>query len=57
MEAMLTVPVEAEHVNTVQTLLRPGYVLHGERVLRAAQVGVGTPLPAAEGSTGDGSAA
>ena len=48
MEAMLTVPVEASaadgasKVGTVQTVLRPGYVLYdGERVLRAAQVGVG----------------
>lgn len=42
MEAMLTVPVaETDRVGTVATLMRPGYVMHGERVLRAAQVGVG----------------
>ena len=42
MEAMMTVPVaEAEAAGTVRTVLRPGYVLHSERVLRAAQVGVG----------------
>ena len=53
MEAMMTVEVlEAERVNTVQALLRPGYVLHGERVLRAAQVGVGTAAAAAKESGG-----
>lgn len=46
MEAMLTVPsADPATTGTVQTVLRPGYVLHGgERVLRAAQVGVGAAL-------------
>ena len=66
MEAMLTVPVEGAG-GLVQQLLRPGYSLHGERLLRPAQVGVGastgTPDPsaaddqdaAAEGKSGGGS--
>ena len=33
---------DAAQVGTVTALLQPGYVLHGERLLRAAQVGVGT---------------
>ena len=41
MEAMLMVPVEGSAGN-VESVLRPGYTIHGERVLRAAQVGVGT---------------
>ena len=41
MEAMLTVPVESSPGN-VESVLRPGYTIHGERVLRAAQVGVGS---------------
>jgi molecular chaperone GrpE (heat shock protein) len=40
MEAMLTVPVEHDTGN-VETVLRPGYMIHGERIVRAAQVGVG----------------
>ena len=46
MEAMLTVPVAGTPGN-VETVLRPGYILQGDRILRAAQVGVG----AAEGSS------
>lgn len=37
-EAMLAVP--GEEVGTIASVLRPGYRLHDERVLRAAQVGV-----------------
>ena len=49
MEAMLTVPVEQpEQVGTVATLLRPGWLMHGERVLRAAQVGVGAAAEKSE---------
>ncbi|KAL1508059.1 hypothetical protein AB1Y20_007655 [Prymnesium parvum] len=40
MEAMLTVPVEGAE-GKVEAVLRPGYILHGERILRAAEVGVG----------------
>ena len=41
MEAMLTVPVaKGADAGNVEQVLRPGYLLH-ERVLRAAQVGVG----------------
>ena len=38
---MLTVPVEEGAAGNVESVLRPGYALHGERILRAAQVGVG----------------
>ena len=43
MEAMLTVPVkEGAPCGMIETILRPGWALHsGERVIRAAQVGVG----------------
>lgn len=42
MEALYTVPVAADaSTGLVEDIMRPGYVLHGERVLRAAQVGVG----------------
>lgn len=42
MEAMFTVPVaEGAPAGKVESVLRPGYSLHGERLLRAAQVGVG----------------
>ena len=40
MEAVMVVPA-AEKSGLVETLLRPGYTLHNERILRAAQVGVG----------------
>ena len=40
MEAMYTTAGSAK--GTVAAVLRPGYALHGERLLRAAQVGVGT---------------
>ena len=51
MEAMMTVPVaEGKPPGFVEALLRPGYVMHGERVLRAAQVGVGA---AGEGGGGE----
>ena len=41
MEAMYTVPTsEVEQGGTVADVLRSGYLLHGERLLRAAQVGV-----------------
>ena len=46
MEAMFPVPVEPGSTGKVEAVLRPGYVLHGERVLRAAQVGVGTEADA-----------
>ena len=39
MEALFTAPDVA--ANQVTSVVRPGWVLHGERVLRAAQVGVG----------------
>jgi len=40
MEAMFTVPVEGSAGN-VESIVRAGYMMHGERLLRAAQVGVG----------------
>jgi molecular chaperone GrpE len=46
MEAVFTVPVaEGQATGNVEEVFRPGYLLH-ERVLRAAQVGVGAPPPA-----------
>jgi len=42
MEAMFTVPIgDGDQTGNVESVFRPGYSLHGERVLRAAQVGVG----------------
>ena len=42
MEAMFAVPVaDGAATGKVESVLRPGYLMH-ERVLRAAQVGVGT---------------
>jgi len=40
MEAMYPVREPKAKPGTVHTILRAGYLLHGERVLRAAQVGV-----------------
>ena len=40
-EAMFTVEAEdGADANVISSVFRPGYVLHGERILRAAQVGV-----------------
>ena len=40
-EAMFTVKAEdGADANVISSVFRPGYVLHGERILRAAQVGV-----------------
>lgn len=46
-QAMLTVPVQQDP-GLVETILRPGYEYHGERMLRAAQVGVGVIPDAGE---------
>jgi molecular chaperone GrpE len=46
MEAVFTVPVaEGVDPGNVESIFRPGYILH-DRVLRAAQVGVGAQAPA-----------
>ena len=61
-EAMFMVPVDdAAAAGTIQSIFRPGYSLHGERLLRAAQVGVGaksdeTAAAPPPGSAGDAAA-
>lgn len=50
-EAMYTQPTEpgGPKAGEVASVFRPGYVLHGERVLRAAQVGVAAEAEAQPG--------
>lgn len=55
MEAVHVVPIERGRPSgLVESILRPGYVLHGERVLRAAQVGVGAAQESNDSGSGGG---
>ena len=55
MEAVHVVPIEKGRPSgLVESILRPGYVLHGERVLRAAQVGVGAAQESNDSGSGGG---
>ena len=47
MEAMFTVPVaDGAPTGKVEKVIRPGYIIHRERLVRASQVGVGAKASA-----------